>query len=849
MTVLSQFGGFLYHARRSVLLLALVLLLGAGIFGLGVFNSLTNSGYSDPASESAQAAQLLDTKLGGSLLDVIILMHSPTLHVSDPLFTQAAMRLLAALKTRPEVASLTSYYSTHSQSFISRDGHETFALLQLTSQNVAIKQLEYQSLRPWLTSQTLQITVGGNIPINAAVSHQVNTDLARAELITFPMLALLLLLVFGGLVAASLPLIVGGAAILGAFAVLRLLTIYTNVSVYALNVVTMLGLGLAIDYALLIVTRFREELTKDEQDIAGALQRTLATAGRTVMFSALTIGASLLSLLLFPLTFLRSIGLGAIAAVLVVMLTSLTLLPAMLALLGSRINAFSLNWLFARRSKHATSAEQSGAWYRLSAFVMRWPLPVALTVIAVLLLLGWPFLHITFATPDERVLPAGQAERVVSERLHQDFAQQGNAQITIVVITPGNVLAASNLASLDNYTRRVEAMPGVKHLVSVVNLDPTITLTQYQQLYARSAPNTQIMQMASPLVNGNVTKITVYLQPADHTAAAIALVKQIRALAAPGGLVPLVDGLTPEQIDLLASLGARLPLALCVILLSIFVLLFWMTGSLVIPLKATLLNVFSLSATFGSLVWIFQDGHLQNILHFQSVGSIDATQPILIFAIAFGLSMDYEVFLLSRIKECFDQTGDNRLAVASGLQRTGWLITSEALLLALVLGAFSTARIIFIQEIGIGLASAIIMDATLIRMLLVPATMHLLGKLNWWAPQLPRWLRSRLLATPTLRSVLATLVTPSHAIETTPARFALEETPTQQCQEGTYSRWLGQEMMFIPTQPSDAEFDVPYAFTVWEQDRLETTPTQPIEKLVVPRTFTLRERTTSEYKE
>lgn len=834
----------LYRARRRVLFLALVLILGTGIFGLNVFHSLKNDGYSNPASESAQAAQLLNTKLGGSLLDMIILMRSPTLHVTDPVFTQAATQLLTRLKTRSEVASLTSYYSTQSAYFISRDGHETFVLLQLTGQDVAIKEQEYQAIRPLLTSPTLQIAVGGTIPVNAAVSQQIRTDLAHAELITFPVLAVLLLLVFGSLLAAGLPLLIGGISILGAFAVLHLLTMVTDVSVYALNVVTMLGLGLAIDYALLIVTRFREELAKDESDIAGALQRTLMTAGRTVLFSALTIGASLLSLLLFPVPFLRSIGLGAMAAVLVVMLTSLTVLPALLAVLGQRVNAFSLNRLFTWRVHNTARDQQRGAWYRLSELVMRWPLPVALTVLVLLLTLGWPSLHITFATPDEKVLPAGQMERVVSARLRQDFAQEGNAQITIVVTTPGNAFAPKNLANLASYTNSIVALPGVERVMSIVNLDPRLTLSQYQQLYAQPSYDPTLMRVASPLVNGNVTKMTVYLHPADHTQAAIALVERIRALVAPGGLVPLVDGLTPEQIDLLASLWSTFPLAVCAIFLSILVLLFWMTGSLVIPLKATLLNMLSLTATFGGLVWIFQDGHLQGWLHFQSVGSIDATQPILIFAIAFGLSMDYEVFLLSRIKECFDQTGDNRLAVASGLQSTGWLITSEALLLAIVLGAFGTAKIIFIQEIGIGLASAIIMDATLIRMLLVPAMMCLLGNFNWWAPPLPRWLHPRLAsaATPPVQSTGHNEPPPLGTTGTTlpvpqSAGEATHDQPDMPV-PAPMGEQRSIETTSVPTQLGD--FTMPYAVTVWEQDRLVSAPTQPMEKLSVPRALTLR---------
>jgi uncharacterized membrane protein YdfJ with MMPL/SSD domain len=733
--MLLRLGGLLYRARWLVLLTMPVLLLGAASFGFGVFGLLKNEGYDNPASESTLARQLLDTRLGGSLADVIILMRSSTLRATDPAFAQAATNLLASLKNRPEVASLTSYYSTHNASFLSRDQHETFALLQLSSQDSTTKEDEYRTLEPLLTARVVRVSMGGTIPVSMAVSQQVSADLEHAETITFPILAVLLLLVFGGVIAAGLPLLIGSVAILGGFAVLRLIAMFTDVSVFAINVVTMLGLGLAIDYALFIVTRFREELARDPRDVRGALERTMATAGRTVIFSALTVGTSLLSLLFFPVTFLRSMGLGAIAAILVVMLTALTLLPAILAILGWRVNALSLRRLFPRhRTRPRFSSEQRNAWYRLSETVMRWPIPVALAVLALLATLGWPFLHITFATPDEKVLPPGQVARVVSEQLSQNFAQAGNAQLNIAVTTPGSPLSAGNLASLDRYVKSIEAMPGVEHVESLVSISPDLTLAEYQQAYASPVRSVQLAQSALSLANGNVTKVTVELRPVDHSAAAIALVRRIRALRAPGGLVPLVDGITPEQIDLLASLGAHLPAALLVIVLSIFVLLFFMTGSLIVPLKAIILNILSLSATFGGLVWIFQDGHLQSLLHFQSVGSIDATQPVLIFAVAFGLSMDYEVFLLSRIKERYDETGDNQQAISSGIQRTGWLITSAALLLAIVLGAFGSARIIFIQEIGVGLAIAVIMDATLIRMLLVPATMHLLGNLNWWAP-------------------------------------------------------------------------------------------------------------------
>jgi RND superfamily putative drug exporter len=725
----------LYRGRWLVLLLALLIVSASTLFGTSVFGRLTSGGFTDPASESSRATDLLNAKLANSSADVLMLLQNSTLVATDPAFTQAATQLLSTLQARSEVYSLSSYYSTHNAGLISRDGHETLVLLHLKATNETDKEQAYKALQPFITSSLLHIQVGGTVPVSIAINQQVSADLERAELITFPILALLLLFVFGGLVAAGLPLLIGGIAILGAFAVLRLLTNVTDISVFAINVVTMLGLGLAIDYALFIVTRFREELAIPGQEVQTALTRTMASAGRTVIFSALTVSTSLLSLLLFPQVFLRSIGVGAIATILVVMLMALTILPALLALLGRRVNALSFRRFFRRSVSVSQQTEHHGAWYRLSETVMRWPVPVALAVLALLLTLGWPFLHITFATSDIRVLPVTQETRVVNDHLSHDFAQQGNAQITIAITTPGDALTANNLASLDGYVRQLQELPGVQHVTSLVSVDPALTLADYQQLYAHLNLSPSLTMAAHQLANGDVTSVTMAIQPVDHSAAAETLVRQVRALHAPGGLTPLVTGITASQIDLLSSLSAKLPYALLIIAISVFVLLFLMTGSLIMPLKAILLNILSLAATFGGLVWIFQDGHLQTLLNFQSLGSIDATQPVLIFAIAFGLSMDYEVFLLSRIKERFDATGDNRQAVSSGLQRTGWLITSAAVLLAIVLGAFGTSKIIFIQEIGIGLAIAVIMDATLIRMLLVPATMRLLGNLNWWSPR------------------------------------------------------------------------------------------------------------------
>jgi len=359
---------------------------------------------------------------------------------------------------------------------------------------------------------------------------------------------------------------------------------------------------------------------------------------------------------------------------------------------------------------------------------------VALAVLAILVTLGLPFLRSSYSTPDLRVLPPGQESRVVAERLTQDFAQQGASEIDIAVRTPGDALSPANLASLQSYVGQIQAMPGVIEVQSLVTVDPALTLADYQRLYGQPSASPRLAAVATQLAHGDATKVFVALQSAEFAAPTESAVRQIRAISAPGGLQPLVGGATAYQLDLFSNLRATLPYALLVIALAIFVLLFLMTGSVVMPIKAIVLNTLSLSATFGALVWIFQDGHLSQLLGFRSNHSLDGTQTILIFALAFGLSMDYEIFLLSRIKEQFDATGDTRASVATGLQHTGWLISSAALLMATVLAAFSTSRIIFIQQIGVGLAIAVIMDATLVRGLLVPATMRLLGQWNWWAP-------------------------------------------------------------------------------------------------------------------
>ena len=536
------------------------------------------------------------------------------------------------------------------------------------------------------------------MPTYSAINKEVKSDIGRAEAISLPVLLVLLLVIFGSLAAASLPLAIGGIGILGSFAALRLLTLVTGVSIYSINITTILGLGLAIDYGLFMVSRFREELHR-QPTTEDAVAATVATAGRTIAVSGVTVAVALAGLMLFPETFLRSMGYGGVATVLVDMLAALTVLPALLAVLGPRVNALRVRRAAARPAR----GEQSGAWYRLASSVMRRPAVYAVVIVVALLALAAPFRHITWGGTDARSLPAGAPARVVAEALNQDFPGNPASPIEVLTRLDGPVTAPAQRAALAAYQQRLAHVPGVS-AAQITGL------------------------------RGDTARLDLRYAADPSSVTARQLVTAVRAVPAPAGSHVYVGGVTAQLVDELASLGHTLPWMALVICLATFVLLFLAFGSVVLPVKAIVMNALSLSATFGVIVWIFQEGHLSGLLQFTPTGSIDPAMPILLLAIVFGLSMDYEVFLLSRIRERYDVTGDNAGAIASGLQRTGGLITSLALMLVIVVGAFSASGITFIKLLGVGMIVALIVDATIVRVLLVPATMRLLGRANWWAP-------------------------------------------------------------------------------------------------------------------
>jgi trehalose monomycolate/heme transporter len=709
----EAWGRFIFRRRRLVLLVAGLVVIAAAIWGTGVFGRLQSAGgFVPPGSQSQQEANLAARAFGPDSADVVVLYRSADLTVRSPAYRSAVAASLARLPGR-RVLSARTYWSAGSPEFVGADGHETYALLQLAGGTDAGKIKSFDAISGsltarGLTARGLTVQAGGQIPTEAAINKEVTSDIGRAEGISMPVLLVLLLVIFGSLAAASLPLAIGGIGILGSFAALRLLTLATPVSIYSVNITTILGLGLAIDYGLFMVARFREELTR-QPSVADALARTVATAGRTVAVSGITVAMALASLLLFPEVFLRSMGYGGVATVLVDMLAALTVLPALLAALGPRVNALRIRGSAGR----PRTDETAGGWYRLARSVMRRPLAYAAVILVVLLALGAPFLRVSWGGTDARALPATAQARVVTDALNRDFPGNPAAPIESLVRFPDPVAAsAARQAELTGYVRRLSRVPGVTG--------------------ARVTGE-----------RGDVARVDLGYGPDPLSGQARQIVQRVRAVPPPAGSRSYVGGQTAQLVDELSSLSATVPWMALVMAAATFVLLFLAFGSVVLPVQAIAANLLSLSATFGVVVWIFQQGHLSGPLHFAPTGTLDPTMPILMLAIIFGLSMDYEVFLLSRVRERYDVTGDSTEAVAAGLQRTGGIITSAALLLLIVIGAFSVSGITFIKLMGVGMIVALIVDASIIRVMLVPAAMRLLGRANWWAPAPLRRLYAR----------------------------------------------------------------------------------------------------------
>ena len=687
-------------SAKRIVIAAAILFLVAGALGGSVANRLDPYGADDPATETVKASNLLQDS-GHRDTAVVVLFRDAD--VSSPATRQKVEKVERELRARPDVASVAGFYDSGSRAFVSRNGQSTYLAVALKPTDDKAWQDSAKEIDDQLSGRP-GLLVGGPAMAQEQVNKQVEKDLQIAEMFAFPLLFLLSLLFFRSLVASLLPLMIGALAIVGTFLLLRVASELTSVSIFALNLTTGLGLGLAIDYSLFVVSRYREEIAKDGPG-PEAMRRVMATAGRTVFFSALTVAAAIASLTIFPQRFLYSMGLGGSLVALLAATVALTVLPAVLTLLGTRVNSLSPSFL-QRRAEADTRPDEDGFWFRLSRLVMRRPVPIATLSALVLLAAGIPFLGMKFTSVDAQILPESATARQVDDALRADFPPFRDSPIQVAV-QGGSPRATARVRA------EVSRVAGVAATLPPQRLKNSVTLIE------AISPN--------PFIS----------EPAKDT------VKRIRDLPEPAGTRVLVGGASADFLDFQSSLKQHLPVAVAIIVVATLVILFLMTGSVILPVKALLMNLLNLSAVLGILVLIFQDGNFEGFLAYTSQGALEQTMPILLAAVVFGLATDYAVFLLSRIKEARENGASDSESVAIGLERTGRIVTAAALLFAVAVGAFATSKIIFIKEWGLGVAFAVLIDASIIRALLVPSLMELLGKWNWWAPRPLRRLHER----------------------------------------------------------------------------------------------------------
>jgi len=698
---------------RLVLVVALLAVVGFGVLGLGAFGKLKTGGFQDPGAESTIAQTLTDQRFGGSV-GVVLLVHAKAGTVDNAPARAAGAAAARRLAAVPGVSNVVSYWQTRNPGLRSKDGKYAL-VLGSTKSDRDLSSSELAGLRSH-TGQ-VEVTVGGSAAISNDILAQVSKSLRSAEMIAVPIILALLVFAFGSVVAALLPLAIGGIAILGTFAELDVLGSVTNVAIYAINLTTALGLALAIDSGLLMVSRFREELGRG-QEPSQAVVRSVQTAGRTIAFSGATVAAALAVLLIFPMYFLRSFAYAGIGVVLIEVVAAVVVLPALLAVLGRRVNSGRLPW--ARNHEPSTAAP---FWGRLAGQVMRRPALIALPVLAVLIVVALPLRHVQLGTPDDRVLPATTQSRAVGDVLREDFT--GNSATALNVVTGGPV----GRTALTAYAARLSGLAGVARVEASVATF----------VHGKAVPDSAAPALARPTAQ----RLSVVSSADPRSNAAKDLVRTVRGLPGPDGARVYVGGQTAELIDTTHAIGARLPLAGLLIGLTTFLVLFLFTGSVVQPIRALVLNAITLAATGGLLVWLFQQGHLSGPLGF-TAQPLDTSMLVLLFCIAFGLSMDYEVIVLSRIKELHDQGRDNRTAVTEGLTRSGRIVTTAAALIAVTFFANATATVSFLKLFGIGAGFAVLIDATLVRAVLVPACQRVLGRAAWYAPAPLRRLNTRI---------------------------------------------------------------------------------------------------------
>ncbi len=724
--MLQQIARLAIRAPKRIVVIALLVMVATGIFGIPVTKSLSAGGFQDPTSESAKAAKVLVDKFDQGDMELIISLTSDG-GAQSPESQAVGADIVAQLQASPHVADVTSAWTAPASAapaLVSKDGKTGLVIAAITGgENNAQKYTKELTDRLVHDRGGVTVRAGGEAMIYVQINGQSEKDLLLMESIAIPLSFIVLVWVFGGVLTAALPLAVGAFSILGSMAVLHAITFFTDVSIFALNLSVAMGLALAIDYTLLIVSRYRDELAAGSQRDE-ALIRTMATAGRTVLFSAMTVALSMVAMVLFPMYFLKSFAYAGIAVVAFAAFAAVVVAPAAIVLLGDRLDALDVRRLIRRmlgRPDPAAKPVEDNFWYRSTKFVMRRPMPIGLAIVAVLLVLGAPFLGAKWGFPDDRVLPGSLSAREVGDQMRNDFAVDSARNVTVVVPDATGV----TLQDLGRYAAELSRVADVSSVSS-----PTGTYVDGMPAGPPSA--------ATGLKDGSAF-LTVGSNAPLFSDASESQLDQLRAVSTPASKPVQLTGIAQQNRDSSTGITDRLPLVLTVIAVITFVLLFLLTGSVVLPLKALALNVLSLTAAFGALVWIFQEGHL-GALGTTATGTLVANMPVLLFCIAFGLSMDYEVFLVSRIREYWLSSpgrtrADNDEAVAGGLARTGRVVTAAALLMSISFAALIAAQVSFMRMFGVGLTLAVLVDATLVRMVLVPAFMHVLGRWNWWAPK------------------------------------------------------------------------------------------------------------------
>ena len=748
----AAWGRLVYRRRRWVALLAVLVAAMAIAYASQARVILNSGGWLIEGSESASVTERLTREFDAGGSSLVIVYTSEQGDAASPAVQDAVASSLSRLADDPVVNEVIGYsQSGGDPRFISRDGRSTYVVAQLdTTEEGSIDQVEH--LRSLIQPQSgLSYRLTGYGPLALAVNEQSEADLQRAELVSLPLALLILVLVFASLAAAVMPLLVAGLAIPTALALVYLLAQQIEMSIYVVNVATMLGLALAIDYSLFLVSRFREELAKG-RPVGDAVETAMGTAGKAITFSGLAVAIGLLSLLFFESSALSSIGIGGSLVVVASLAFALTFLPAVLGMLGGRVNALSLGGGFnvLRRRLGMAPPEggtRHGRWERVAHWVMRRPILVLVPTLILLLAAGTPFLRLNQAVPDASVLPAGLEARDAYIALQRDFPGGDLTPFTILAELEGEPTSLASIGAVIAYGERLDALPEIESvespfrhplLVQPASGEP-LPAEQVAQLFA--APGAALPPAQQRLrayletyISGSTVRLEAQTRLHPVEPAALALTQQLRDVEVEAGMEAQVGGYIASSHDSLSSMRARTPWAVALTMVVVAIVLYLLFGSVVLPVKAVFMSLLSLTASFGALVWIFQEGNLAGLLSFEPLGYTVAGIPVIMFAVLFGLSMDYEVLLLSRVQEAYRRTGDNTASVAEGLARTAAVITGAAAIMITVFAAFSLADNITIKAIGVGMAIAVFLDATIIRVLLVPATMRLMGRWNWWAP-------------------------------------------------------------------------------------------------------------------